>query len=179
MSVRYFVRQQREPQRRQADTGDERLILNSPAHERHEPWHCLIEQAQPGEQQHFMETQHLFDGRLDTGSDLEPPPDVFEGVLTLACFELAQAQETPSHCNLFVKLDKLGKRMPADLILIAVIAEGTQKPPALRPRGLYLKGLLIQCDGPRNVVGLSRGGGLRSQVGKGVCSRDQGDRKHE
>src|ERR1700691_3457771 len=70
--------------------------------------------------------------------------------------------------------------MLSGLVLVAVIGKGAEEPPALCPRRLHLKGLLIELDGLLDVIGLARGGSLRGQVLKGTCrSRQTGNRKHE
>src|ERR1022692_1528110 len=118
-----------------------------------------------------MESKHLFGCGLNTGANLEPPTDVFQRVRVVSGFGLAQAQERPSRRGLGFELDEFSKGLPPALVLIAVIIQRAQVPPALRPRGLRLQRFFVELDGLRNSVGLSRGVGLRRQSLKGDCTR--------
>ena len=170
-------------QGRQANARDQRGIVHLAAHKRHEPGRRLIEQAQPRQQQRFVETENLPGGGLYAGSDLESTADVFQSMRVIAGFGFAQPQKCPAGRRSGFQLDEFGKRFPPVLILVAVIKKSAQIPPAFRPARFQLQGLLIKLDGLRDVVGLTRGRGLCRQFleSRGGCagSRDQRDGSNE
>jgi hypothetical protein len=99
-----------------------------------------------------VKAEHLLDLRIEAGGDFESPAGVVQRALILAGFELAEAEKSPSGRRFIFQLDELREGAGAGLILIDIVSERAQEPPAFFPRGLELEGLLIKLDGLRGLV---------------------------
>src|SRR5579872_106833 len=102
---------------------------------------------------------------------------MFERMRVIAGFELAESQERPSGSGLVFEFDEFRESAAGVFVLVAVISDGAEKPPAFGPVGLQLESLAVESGCFCKPVRFSSGGGFGRQFVE-CCRSGRKRKKH-
>src|ERR1019366_4459661 len=140
-------------------------------HDIHQHLHGGLILPESREQQHLVKQYHPPDFRVVAQAKAARLIDVIERTGVVLRFKLAEAQQREARARRTIQVYQPAQRVPCFRILVPVVKQLAQEPPAFRPRRTQLDRLAIQPDRVLDaVLGTRLSGRLRYPVERGRSS---------